>query len=89
MKKEQEKTGRPKPYMTFRSGNVTATIWENIVEKDGKKMTHYNVDITKSFKRDENSEWEKTSSFFKQELVNVEVVLRKSMDFLYLTEQEE
>jgi len=50
------------PVHKIKLGLVTATIWDN----DGS----YSVDISRSYKSDQN-EWKNTSSLFQSDLLNV------------------
>lgn len=69
-----------KPVFKARAGLVTATVWENIREKDDKKMTFYNTDIVRNYK--DGEDWKITSSFSLQDLANVESVARKVREYL-------
>jgi len=50
------------PAHKIKLGLTTATIWNN----DGS----YSVDLTRSYKNDQN-EWKNTSSFFQSDLLNL------------------
>ena len=60
-KKKMEKENK-KPSMKVRSGLMTATVWENKIEKDNKKMVVTSVTLQKSYK-DVNDEWQNTVNF--------------------------
>lgn len=58
-----------KPYKKFKSGSITATIWEKVAEKAGKQFTVYNIEIVRNYMSEK--EWKKTSSFNLNDLPRV------------------
>lgn len=77
-----------KPSEKFKCGNVTATIWENKAKtKDGKEYSFFNVAIERNFKNDKD-EWNKSSSFMKNDLPKVELVTRKAFEYLSLNKDD-
>lgn len=64
-----------KPTFKTREGQIQGTIWEN--EKEGKKgkFTSYSVQIEKSYSTDEGKTWNKTNSYFAQDVDKLEKVV--------------
>lgn len=90
--KNEVKTTKPqgnKPAQKFRAGSVTATVWsKEITVKDRKEpVTVYNTEFTKNYK--DGEEWKKTNNFNRDDLIKLKVVLDKTIDFLYLNEEED
>lgn len=82
-KKEEIK----KPVQKFRSGNVSATIWDKEIDVNNKKVTIYTVSIERSYK--DGDDWKKTNTYNKNDLIKLKVVLDKATEFLYLNDDEE
>jgi hypothetical protein len=87
--KEQPKEN--KPLMKYKSGMMTATIWNKEVEKDGKTYEFQNVEIVKNYPKEKDKEgkvieWAKTSNYNKEDLPHVKVVLDEAIRFLFLNE---
>ena len=61
------------PAKKFRIGYVTATVWKN----DGVDRPFYSVDVTRSFK-DDNDEWKNTSSLNQGDLLNAAKCLMRA-----------
>lgn len=74
------------PVETFRAGGVSATIWANEAEKDGKSFTVYNVNVERSYKKDD--EWVKTSSMRVTDLPKVVLVANMAFKYLSLKKDE-
>lgn len=89
MKTDNKTPAKQKPVKKFRAGNVTATIWSKEIALEGRKelVTVYNTSITKSYK--DGEEWKTTDSYNRDDLIKVHVVLQKTIEFLYLKEDEE
>lgn len=90
MKKQTEQPKQEsKMIQKFRSGQITATIFEKeiTVKRDDKdiKVKVHNVKICKSYKVGE--EWKETNNYEKQELQQVQLVTTKAQEFLYLNEE--
>jgi len=88
MKQEKSATTN-KPEQKFRAGSVTATIWGKEIKIEGRKdlVTVYNTEFAKSYK--DGEEWKKTNNYNRDDLVKLQVVLAKTLEFLYLNEEEE
>lgn len=77
-----------KPEQKFRVGNVTATIWNNEVKKDGEAKEIKHVSFEKSYK-DKNGEWQATNSLNIADLPKAMVVLGKAYEYLVLRDLKE
>jgi len=80
------KEEKPKMVKQFRAGKVTATIFEKTMEKEGKTFQVYSTKVVKSYTTDDGKTWTETNNFQKDELVKVEIVTRRAIEYLYLTE---
>ena len=69
------------PVMRFRSGSVSATVWEN-PRKDGTLFP--SVKLTKSYRERQTQEWKDTSSFSVNDLPVVAILARKAFEALAL-----
>ena len=69
------------PVMKFRSGSVSATVWEN-PRKDGTLFP--SVKLTKSYRDRQTQEWKDTSSFSVNDLPVVAILARKAFEVLAL-----
>ena len=75
-----------KPEKKFRAGQVSATIWSNEKEKDGKSFEIKTIQVTKSYTTDDGKTWKDTNSFNVQDLPKLEVVVQKAKEYLLLSE---
>ena len=93
MKKfEQKTTEEQKSEIVgkFRSGLVSATVFEKEIEFDKRKVKVYNVSVKKSYvhkDKDGKEEWKETNNYDKNDLVKLKVVIDKTIEFLYLNEE--
>ena len=74
-----------KPDKKFVAGSVSATIWKNTSEKDGKEFSYETISIERNFK-DKNDEWKTTSTMRINDLPKAEMVLKKAYEYLTLRE---
>jgi hypothetical protein len=66
------------PVKKFRIGGVTATIWKN--EAEGRSF--YNTTINRSYKDKDTDEWQETSSYSHDDLLNVAKVAERAEAFI-------
>lgn len=77
------------PEATFRSGALKATIWSNEYEnKKYGKTNLYSFSLIRSYKNDEN-EWKETTSFRKQDVANIQALMNRVLNYLFIDEDEE
>ena len=74
-----------KPEKTFRAGLVSATIWANEAEVDGKKKQFKTVNFERSYKN-KDEEWQKTNSLNIADLPRAITVLQKAYEYLAVKE---
>ena len=71
----------PGPVMRFRSGNVSATVYEK-VRKDGTLFPE--VKLSKLIRDERSQEWAETSTFAVNDLPVVAILARKAFEALAL-----
>lgn len=76
--------GKNLPEKKFRAGSVTATIWKNKGNRNGRETEFHTVGLERSYKKDD--EWKSTHSLRVCDFADVELVLRKSYEYLRLRE---
>ena len=69
------------PVMKFRSGAVSATVWEN-ARKDGG--LYPSVKLARSYRDKQTGDWKETSSFSVNDLPVVAILARKAFEALAL-----
>ena len=75
-----------KPEREFRSGGISATVWNNLQEIKGSKVEVKSVQIQRNY-QDENKEWKRTNSFKIQDLPRVISVAQAAFNSLTLKER--
>ena len=70
-----------KPIKKFKAGAIDASIWENILEKNGKVFKTYSVTIERRY-LDNSDKWKSTNSFKVNDLPRVTLVTEKAFDYL-------
>ena len=76
-----------KPVQKFRAGGITATVWENEQDKDGKKFSFHTVNVERSY-TDKDGKWQTTSSMRVNDLPRLQVVCSKAFEYLTLKEEQ-
>ena len=74
-------TSQNTPVKSFRLGNVSASIFENDVQRDGQSRSYSNVKLEKRY-RDRSGNWKSTNSFSLDELLRLQVLMGKTIDCL-------
>ena len=74
------------PVKEFKSGGVSATIWENEGERNGENVVRHSVQVQKRY-RDRDGEWKNSSSFFESDLPRVLLVVQKAYEHIALSER--
>ena len=76
-----------KPVKKYRAGQITATIWEQQAkDKQGNEFTTHSIKVVKSYK--DGDEWKETTSYNPSELVRVEAVTKKALEFVLVREEK-
>lgn len=74
------------PEKKFRSGAISATVWNNKSEKDGKAFEYRTVSFDRNYKNDKG-EWTSTNSLRAGDLPRAILVLQKAYEFLALKDE--
>ena len=79
------------PVQKFRCGNVSSAIFGKAMETDGRKFTVYSANIVKNYTVEENGKtvWKSTSSFNRNDLVKLQIVTNKTLDWMYSSDDKE
>jgi hypothetical protein len=70
-----------KPEKVFKMGAVRASIWRNVIQRDGRDVPIPKVIIEVRYK-DKNGEWKGTNSLSLNELPKAISALQKAYDYL-------
>ncbi len=70
----------PEPAMRFRSGAISATVWEH----QGPGGPYPSVRLTRSYQDKKTQEWKETSEFTVNDLPVVAILARKAFEALAL-----
>jgi hypothetical protein len=84
---EVEKMERNQPEKKFVAGSISATIWKNASEKDGKEFSFESITLSRNFK-DHSGNWKSTSSMRLNDLPKAEIVLKKAYEYLTFREAQ-
>jgi hypothetical protein len=77
-----------KPEQKFRVGCISATIWNNEIEKDGKQREIKHVSFEKSYK-DKEGNWKSTNNLNTGDIPKAMVALGKAYEYLMLRDLRE
>ena len=73
------------PEKRFRAGSITAAIWANKIQRNGKTVTRHSVRIQKRF-RDKQGQWQVTDTYFPDDLGKLRLVVDKAMAYCLVSE---
>jgi hypothetical protein len=76
------------PEKKFRAGTITATVWKNQADKNGKTFEYRTVSFERSY-TDEKGEWNTTNSLRLNDLPKASLVLNKAYEYLAMNGVEE
>jgi hypothetical protein len=71
------------PEKKFRAGAISATVWKNQTEKDGKIIDYRTVSIDRNY-QDNKGEWNSTNSLRVNDLPKASLVLQKAYEYITL-----
>lgn len=77
---EQQKS-KIQPAHKQRLGAIGLVIWKNEVEKDGNKFFTYATNVTRSYKRQDDS-YAETSTFRLNDLPKVQILINKAYQWI-------
>ena len=72
-----------KPEKIFSAGAISATIWNNIIERDGKKTSYKTISFDRKYK-DKEDNWKSTNSIRTSDIPKAILVLSKAYEYLSL-----
>lgn len=82
--KGQETASAQKPIETIRLRGVSASIFANKAMVEGREVTFHKVSVQRAYK--DGDEWKHTSSFGRDDLPVVNMVLQRAWEFILDTE---
>lgn len=71
-----------KPIKKFRAGNITAAIWENTSQKDGKTSTFNTVTFQRSYVDKKDDQWKNTEQMRRNDLPKLALVINKCYEYI-------
>ena len=77
-----------KPEKKYKAGAVSATVWKNEGQKNGKSFAFHTISIARNYK-DKDGEWKNSSSLRLADLPKAALVLNKAYEYLIMTAAEE
>ncbi len=78
-----------RPIKEFKAIPITAAIWRNEVEEEGRTIVRFNVKIQKRYRDRQAGEHKATDYFFPSDLPKLILVAQKAYAFVALTETED
>ena len=82
--KETESSVNQKPVKVIRVRGVSASIFANHGKSDGRDITFHKVSLQRSYK--DGDEWKQTTSFGRDDLPVVSLVMKRAWEFILDTE---
>lgn len=74
------------PEKRFVAGAISATVWKNNQEKDGKEFSFETISLSRNFK-DKDGKWQNTNSMRTNDLPKAAIVLNKAYEYLTLKQE--
>ncbi|MCB9358644.1 hypothetical protein H6503_01810 [Candidatus Woesearchaeota archaeon] len=71
------------PDKRFKAGSITATVWLNNIEKDGKLASYSSITLERSYK-DKDGNWQTTNSFRSNDLPKLALVAQKAYEHVMM-----
>ncbi|MBN1644736.1 hypothetical protein JW851_01680 [Candidatus Woesearchaeota archaeon] len=76
-----------KPEKKFRAGPISAAIWKNKSQKDGKDVEFHTITIGRCY-RDKEGNWKNSASLRISDLPKASLVLDKAYEHLIITNND-
>jgi len=70
------------PVQKYKAGSVSAAIWKNVGNKNGRETEFHTVSLNRNYKKDD--QWQSTNSLRVQDIPDALLVLGKAQEFLRL-----
>ncbi|MBW2973355.1 hypothetical protein KY346_03100 [Candidatus Woesearchaeota archaeon] len=77
-----------KPEKKYKAGAISATVWKNEGQKNGKTFAFHTISIGRNYK-DKDGEWKNSSSLRPADLPKAALVLNKAYEYLIMSSAEE
>ena len=77
---------KKRPQRVFRAGRVSAAVWKNEIERDGRTVVQWSTKIKKTYRDDASDGWKSTDYYYPSELSDLLIVTRHALDFIRLRE---
>ena len=77
------------PVKEFRAGAISAAVWRNEIERNGRTITQHSVQLQKRYRDPESGEWRDSSSLFPNDLPKAQLLLAKAFEYICLKQGEE
>ena len=71
----------------FRAGQITATVWSNEKEFEGKKTVIESIQFSKSYSDDDGKTWKETNSLSKTDVPKAIAVLQLAYNSVVVKEE--
>jgi len=84
---QKQLKGDNKPEHKFVCGSISATIWNNVTQKDGKDVSFKNVVVERRYK-DSNGAWKGTNSFRLNDLPKIILAAQLAYEYLVVNKNE-
>ncbi len=72
------------PEVKFRAGPISATVWKNTGEYEGKPSEYRTVSFERNYKDKKTDEWKTTNSLRTMDLPKAVVVLNKAFEHIIM-----
>ena len=66
------------PEKEFRAGTISAAIWRNETEQDGRTVVQHSVRINKRYRDPKTGDWRDSDYFFANDLPRLKLVVDKA-----------
>ena len=79
---------KAKPIESFKAGGVKASVFENVIEKNGVRMKNHRVVLDRTYK-DRNGNWQSTNSFnIATDVPKALLVLSRAYEYMMMQRRE-
>ena len=79
----EENQAKNAPEKKFRAGAISATVWNNQTQKDGKDVNYSTISFERGYK-DREGNWKSTSSLRVADIPRAVVVLNKAYEYIVM-----
>ena len=88
MRKQEVKKMANKPEKKYKAGAISATVWKNEGQKNGKTFAFHTISLRRNYK-DKDGEWKNSSSLRPGDLPKAALVLSKAYEYLIMNSHDE